>query len=210
MRTAIIANGEINDYIATKQKLQSAEYIIACDGGLRHAETMGLWPDAIIGDLDSAPAGYLLACRAKNIPVHTYPTEKDDTDLALAVTYALAKPVSSIIIVGALGGRVDHLVANFHVLAMAKGIPTEIWDENTSVQLVFDKIRLPKEDYQTVSLIPLSTEVTGITTHGLAYPLANEPLCLGKVRGVSNYYNADEAEIAIENGVLLVIRCKNG
>jgi len=208
MCTAIIANGEINDYTATKQKLQGVAHVVACDGGLRHAQAMGIWPDVVIGDLDSAPPAYLSACKLKGIPVHVYPTKKDDTDLALAMTYAIDKPASSIIILGALGGRVDHLVANFHVLAMATGIPAEIWDKNTSVQLVHDKLCLQKEDYQTLSLIPLSTEVAGITTQGLAYPLCGETLRLGVVRGVSNYFTAEEAEIVIESGALLAIRCK--
>jgi len=208
MRTAIIANGEICDYIATKKKLEGVAHIVACDGGLRHTEAMGIWPDVIIGDLDSAPSNYLSACKQRNIPIHTYPTEKDDTDLALAMAYALAKPASSIIILGALGGRIDHLVANFHVLVMAKTIHAEIWDENTSVLLIHDRLCLPKENYQTLSLIPLSTEVTGITTRGLVYPLNDETLRLGVVRGVSNCFNEDEANIVIKSGVLLAIRQK--
>lgn len=208
MQIAIIANGEVDNYAATKKKLQCADYIVACDGGLRHAEVMSIWPDAIIGDLDSAPSSYLSACKLRGIPLYTYPTEKDDTDLALAMTYAIAMPASSIVIFGALGGRIDHTIANFHVLAMAKKIPAEIWDENTSVQIVFERLRLQQEDYKTISLVPLSTEVTGIKTQGLVYPLSGETLRLGVVRGVSNCFNNNEASIVIESGVLLAIRSK--
>jgi len=208
MRIAIIVNGEINDYDATKQILTSVDYIIACDGGLRHAKIMALWPDAIIGDLDSAPSTYLSVCKQRGIPIYRYPADKDDTDLALAMAHALAQPVSSIIIIGALGGRVDHFIANVHVLEMAKGIHTEIWDNNTSIQLIHSSLCMQKDDYQTLSLIPLSTEVTGITTHGLSYPLNNETLRLGVVRGVSNCFNASEAVVTIESGVLIAIRSK--
>ncbi|MCL2577038.1 MAG: thiamine diphosphokinase [Defluviitaleaceae bacterium] len=206
MRTAIIANGEINDYTATKNALQNAEYIIACDGGLRHAEKMHILPDVIIGDMDSAPSEYLFVCKQRDIPVCTYPAEKDETDLALAMEHALSKAASSVIIFGALGGRVDHTIANFHVLVMANDIPAEIWDEKTSVQLVRKKICIAKENYQTVTLLPLSTEVTGIKTRGLVYPLNGETLKMGVVRGVSNCFSAHEAEILIESGVLLVMR----
>jgi len=210
MHIAIIANGEINDYAATHKKLQNTTHIVACDGGLRHAKAMDIWPDIIIGDLDSALPDYLSACKLIGIPIHIYPTEKDDTDLALAMLYALEKSPSSILIVGALSGRADHQLANFHVLTMAKGIPAEIWDENTSVQIIHDKLCLPKEDYQTISLIPLSTEVMGITTRGLAYPLNDETLRLGVVRGVSNCFSANEALITVESGALLAIRCRKG
>jgi len=208
MQIAIIANGDVGNYAATKKKLQCADHIVACDGGLRHAEIMSVWPDAIIGDLDSAPSNYLSACKLRGIPLHTYPTEKDDTDFALAMTYALAMSASSIIIFGALGGRIDHTVANFHVLAMAQKIPAEIWDVNTSVQIVFDRLCLQQEDYKTISLIPLSTEVAGIKTQGLVYPLSGETLRLGEVRGVSNCFNKNEACIVIKSGVLLAIRSK--
>jgi len=208
MRIAIIANGEINDYVPTKQKLQNADHIIACDGGLRHAEAMEIWPDVIIGDLDSAPSTYLEACKRRSIPIHAYAVEKDDTDLALAMSYAMERSASSVIIFGALGGRVDHLIANYHVLVMSKGISAEIWDVNTSIHLVHDTLYLPKEDYKTLSLIPLSTEVTGIITQGLVYPLNGESLCMGTTRGVSNCFNKNVATIVVESGTLLAIRCK--
>lgn len=208
MHIAIIANGEIKDYMATKNKLQEAAFVIACDGGLRHADVMDVLPGVIIGDLDSAPSSYLSYCKSKGVPIHVYPAQKDDTDLALSMLYALEKCPSSIVIVGALGGRVDHQLANFHVLAMAKDIPAEIWDDGISVQIVNDRICLPKEDYQIVSLIPLSTEVTGITTQGLVYPLNGEALSLGIVRGVSNCFSAEEVIVTIESGTLLVMRCR--
>lgn len=190
--------------------MQNATHIISCDGGLRHAEAMGIWPNVVIGDLDSAPSAALSACRAKGIPIHIHPTDKEDTDLALAMTYALENYISSITIVGALGGHADHQIANFHVLDTAKGIPAEIWDENTSAQLIHGFLCISKEDYQTISLIPLSTEVAGIKTQGLVYPLSGETLRLGVVRGVSNSFCASGAMITVESGVLFAIRCRKG
>ena len=207
MRVAIIANGEISDYTATKKRLENVEHLIACDGGLGHLEIMDIWPNVIIGDLDSAPSNYIELCKLKGIPIHVYPPEKDDTDLGLAMVYAMEMPASSIIILGALGGRADHFIGNCHILNMAKGIDAEIWDVNTSIRLVHDSITLLKEDYQTLSLIPLTTEVTDIRTDGLVYPLKGETLRVGTVRGISNCFSDSEAKITVENGVLLAIRC---
>jgi thiamine pyrophosphokinase len=206
MKIAIIANGEIKNYAETKAALSDADYIIACDGGLFHAQKMRIFPHIIIGDLDSAPQDFLADCKNRKIPCEIHPAEKDDTDLALAMHHAIQKGASYILIVGALGGRVDHAIANFHVLVQAGEIPAEIWDETTSVRLVQKNLRIAKENYQTVTLLPLSTEVTGIKTHGLAYPLNGETLQMGTSRGVSNLFSASHAEISVQSGTLLVIR----
>lgn len=205
MHIAIIANGDIGNYAAAIAKLDAATHIIACDGGLRHAEAMGIWPDTIIGDLDSAPQAYLAQCKARNITMHTFPTEKDDTDLALAVQHALGMGTQSVVILGALGGRLDHTLGNIHVLA-AVPVPAEIWDYETSVIIVKGSLTLAKENYATLSLIPLTTSVTGIVTLGLKYPLNGDTLQMGSARGISNCFQGEEAIITTETGMLLAVR----
>jgi thiamine pyrophosphokinase len=207
MRIAIIANGVINDYTATREKLADVDYFIACDGGLRHFPLLGLTPDTIIGDFDSAPTGLLEGYRLRGVPVIPFPKEKDETDLALAVSYALPLNPSFIVIIGALGGRIDHTLANFHVLAQTGNTPAEIWDEKTKVLLIKDRIAFTIfiKEYFTISLIPLTSEVRGITTRGLLYPLSEETLCAGEVRGVSNEFISDFIEITVKSGLLLAI-----
>jgi thiamine pyrophosphokinase len=205
MKTVIVANGEINDYAAARAKLAEAEYLIACDGGLRHFPPLGLTPHCLIGDFDSAPAGLLADYKARGIPVISYPPEKDETDLALALAHALTLAPASVVFIGALGGRVDHMLANLHVLVQAGDVPAEIWDETVCIRLIKDKITLDASGKTTLSLIPLTLEVTGITTRGLKYPLNNETLHAGEVRGVSNVFTAQTAEISIKSGFLLAI-----
>jgi len=202
---AIVANGEINDYPAAAAKLSAAGTIIACDGGLRHCPPLGIIPDYILGDFDSAPPKLLEQYRRAGVPALSFPSEKDETDLELAVAHALALDADTIILIGASGGRADHQLANIHVLAQSGNIPMEMWDERTSIRLVRDKIILPREEYKTVSLIPLTTEVTGITTQGLKYALNNEVLRIGQTRGVSNEFAADIADVVVGDGMLLVV-----
>jgi len=207
MKTVILANGIIRDYAATKQAAADAAHIIACDGGLRHAHAMGMTPDAIIGDMDSVPPDLLESTKRSGTKTIIYPTMKDETDLELAMIHAHALGATSIKILGALGGRIDHALANMHLLAMYPQI-TEIWDEETSIQLIVSSLTLPKSDYVTLSLIPLTTEVTGITTHGLIYPLRGETLKVGSSRGISNCFSEDAAIVTIDTGLLLAIRVK--
>jgi len=207
MKAAIIANGVIADYAATRRKLRDADYLIACDGGLRHFPLLGLSPHCLIGDFDSAPAPLLAEYQSRGIPVIPFPPEKDETDLALAVAHALSAHPESITILGALGGRMDHTLANFHVLAQTGNVPTEIWDENTRIQLLRPGAAVPlhREGYATLSLIPLTSQVAGITTQGLKYPLHNETLRAGETRGVSNVFATQTAAVCIQSGLLLAI-----
>ncbi|MCL2372729.1 MAG: thiamine diphosphokinase [Defluviitaleaceae bacterium] len=205
MKTIIFANGEMPNPAALKPATKNAALIIACDGGLSHAHAMGITPHIIIGDLDSAPASLLAEAKANGIAITTHPAEKDETDLELSIIYANQNAATEIIILGATGGRLDHTLANLHMLAIAN-CPVEILDEEHSIHLVKSSLTLPKAKYKTISLIPLTTVVTGITTTGLTYPLHCETLYAGKSRGVSNEFCAEQASIAVEDGMLLVIR----
>jgi len=205
MQIAIIANGEINDYPAAAAKLAGVDYLIACDGGLRHCPPLGVVPDCMLGDFDSAPPALMDEYRIMGVPALSFPCEKDETDLELAVAHAVALGADSIVLIGASGGRVDHQLANIHVLAQSGDISMEMWDERTNIRLVRDRVTLAREGYKTVSLIPLTTEVTGITTRGLKYPLNNETLRVGQTRGVSNEFVGDAAEVVVGDGWLLVV-----
>ena len=201
MRTIVLANGAINNYAATKQALAGAEYIIACDGGLNHAHLMGITPHVVIGDMDSADPKLL-----EGIHALVYPAEKDETDMELSIAHAREKGASSIRIIGAMGGRIDHALANMHLL----GDNIELWDEDTSIQLISGTMCFPRGNYDTISLIPLTTLVTGIVTDGLFYPLHGETLKIGSSRGISNVFCKDIATVSIESGLLLAIRIAHG
>ena len=209
MTAVILANGEIKNYIATKHALAVANFIVVADGGLRHAHSMGVIPHAIIGDMDSAPPEILEQMRElDSTTIVTYPTNKDETDLELALSFAWGHGAINIRVIGALGNRSDHALANMHLLA-TKPQQIELWDETTSIQLINNSLDLPKEKYDVLSLIPLTTEVTGIKTQGLTYPLNNETLKIGTTRGISNTFEKETATVSIGNGLLLAIRQKS-
>jgi thiamine pyrophosphokinase len=207
MKTLILANGVIRDYEITRKKQTGYDYIIACDGGIRHAQALGITPDCLLGDMDSVPDGIVETYAGRAL---RFPPEKDSTDLALAMEHALREQASDITILGALGGRFDHELANIHVLAMAlaAGTPAEIKDERTGIRIIDREIVLEREDYEFITLIPLTTSVSGITTQGLYYPLCGEELRTGATRGVSNRFNGEKASVSIKSGLLIVIRIK--
>jgi len=204
MKTAIFANGEIQDYEFIQQL--NYDYIIACDGGLRHCHRLNIMPNYIIGDLDSVSVEILNDYQ--NVPVKKFPPEKDYTDLELAIIHARESGTTHLEILGGFGGRFDHQLANVHVLAQAK-LPTIMRDENTYLQVIDDNCSLHRDDGILVSLIPLTTTVKRVLTKGLKYPLNGENMSVGFAIGVSNEIIGKQAEVCIEGGLLVVIQIRD-
>ena len=113
-RTIIFANGELPNIEKARALVQTDDYIICADGGTRHALALGLKPNLIVGDLDSVTDVELKIASAKIVQ---YPRNKNETDLELALNHALVKKTSSILIIGALGGRLDQTLGNISLLS---------------------------------------------------------------------------------------------
>jgi thiamine pyrophosphokinase len=186
--------------------------VVAADGGSSAAGRLGLGMNLVVGDLDSVDQGELAALRARGIPIERAPTDKDESDTELAVCAALARGAESITIVGGFGGRLDHLLANVGLLALAQltGVPTHLLDETTRVTLVRggeaprDR-EFPGRVGDVVSLLPFGPGVEGVTTDGLAWALHDASLPVGPARGLSNRRTATVARVSVLAGLLLVI-----
>jgi thiamine pyrophosphokinase len=182
--------------------------IICCDGGARHMLNTGTKPDVIIGDMDSINFAQLAEYSREKIKIITYPANKDFTDTELALDYALGLKPQKISILCALGGRIDHTLANLFLLCRAqeKGIETFLIDEYCEAFLLSKETSFANEKGKTVSLLALTPKVTGITLSGFAYPLEKGTLKMGDSRGISNVIRDTRAGIKIEKGKLLVIK----
>lgn len=184
--------------------------VIAADLGARHAQAWG-WPvHLLVGDLDSLTADEAAVLRAAGTPVVTAPAAKDDTDLELALAHALAEGARQIVLCAALGGRTDHLLANVLLLARPDlaGLDVVIADGRETVRLLRGPggLTLRGAAGDLLTLLPLGGDAAGVTTRGLAYPLQDETLYLGRGRGVSNVFVAEAAEISLRQGALLVVQ----
>ena len=190
--------------------------VIAADGGARHAARLGVAIDAWVGDGDSLDAADLAALESAGVPMDRSSPNKDESDTELAVKAAMARGAAKLTIVGGLGGtRIDHALANVGLLSMAelRGHPAVLIDGRSRIALV----RAPgvggaevRHDLSgrvgdVVSLLPVGDGVIGVTTEGLAYPLADEPLPAGPARGLSNIRIAADAAVTVESGMLLVV-----
>jgi thiamine pyrophosphokinase len=210
-QTAIVlVNGQVDEIEAVRARLGDLPDapVIAADAGARHAEPLGLRLDALVGDLDSLGADALARFQAAGVAIERSPTHKDETDFELALLHAMRGGAKRIVVLGALGGRLDMALANILLLvhpALAS-VRVELWNGRQTAWV----IRPPGDEMagrpgDTLSLIPLGDAAVGVTTHRLAYPLNDETLPLGPARGVSNVFETDSAQVDLRAGLLLAV-----
>ena len=185
-------------------------FVVAADGGARHAAGLGVRLDRWVGDGDSLPAAALEELRAAGIPVELVTAEKDETDTELALRAALDAGATDVVILGAFGGpRLDHALANAGLLAHSSlaGRRAQLLDRGSRVRLLRGPATLALDGRagDLVSLIPFGTDAEGVTTDGLRYPLRRETLVLGTARGVSNVRIGEHATLAVESGAVLIV-----
>ncbi len=213
MKTLIITGGKINKNFA-KKYLKSNKYdiIIAVDKGLETIDYLKLEPQYILGDFDSVNTKILEKYKTQNIKIIKLNPEKDLTDTHSAIDLALEIKSTEITILGAIGTRLDHTMANIHILkqALDKNIKAKIVNEKNEIELINKEIIIKKDDnYKYVSIIPLTTNVTGITIEGMKYIINDYTLSIGDSLGVSNEQIDKDAKISIKTGILVVIKSKD-
>lgn len=207
MRAVIFVNGVIRNYALVARRLRADDRLIAADGGARHCEALGVRPAAVVGDMDSIPAALLAAYEAEGVVVERHSPRKDQTDLELAVDWAVEDGATEILLLGAVGGRLDQTLANLLLPTRQNwSVPILVADEQQVLSVLRggQRVDLRGQPGSTVSVIPISERVTGIHYTGLEYPLVDATLERGATQGVSNRMAGDRATIAIADGLLLV------
>ena len=202
----ILGSGE--DVPFTAPTLKNDNTLIICaDGGAKLARTWRLTPKIILGDQDSLDAPTKEYHRAQGVVFRRVPTEKDETDLDLAVEYALQQGATSLTLVGAWGSRIDHALGNVELLyrLALMGLPNQILTRSHRLSAFCTRFRATAQKDSIVSLLPLSPEVTNVRTRGLLYPLNGVTLKKGSTLTISNVATATEIIVEMANGVLLIV-----
>ncbi len=211
MRTIICANGILKNPRTLVKSLKPDDFLIAADGGLGHFLFLGIFPNIVIGDLDSITPEQLKTLQSKNVEIIRHPARKDETDLELALLYAVEQGATEILVYGALGARWDMTLGNILLLAhpRLRIVNIILVDENQEVRLLTGGETLTLSAVQvgdTVSLLPLGGDAVGVTTRGLGYPLHGENLKFALTRGLSNVVKTNPVQISLEKGLLCVIK----
>jgi thiamine pyrophosphokinase len=177
---------------------------------MRHAHALGIRPDAVIGDLDSLADGERERLEAGGVYLSQHPRAKDETDLELALLYALEQGARKITVLGARGGRLDHELGNLFLLAHPdlRAIDVRFRTGRQEAVLVRRERVLSGSRGDLLSLLPIGSDAHGITTEGLEYPLDDETLHLGKTRGISNVFTGSRVVIRLRSGLLLTLHTR--
>lgn len=206
-RIIIFANGELPDIDKARAILRDDDHLICADGGTRHASSLDLKPALVIGDLDSADSASLQSLREKGVAIEAFPRDKDETDLELALNKAIELAPKEILILAALGGRLDQTLANIALLSDVRLLTFDVRLDDGVEEILFcrDQVQVKGRSGDIVSLIPWQGEVMGIRTQNLKWALESETLYPEKTRGISNEMTGDKATVKIQSGLLLVI-----
>lgn len=209
-RILIFANGDLPDINKAYAILRDDDYIICADGGTRHASALDLKPALVIGDMDSAESSLLQKLQADDVPIERFPRDKNETDLELAIAKAIELAPKEIVIVAALGGRLDQTIANIALLSNLQLATFDMRLDDGVDEIFFcrNQAEIHGRSGDVVSLIPWGGEVTGIQTQNLKWQLNDETLYPEKTRGISNEMTDDVAGIKISSGVLLIVHTR--
>jgi thiamine pyrophosphokinase len=207
MYAVIVASAPELEIAPYQEHIRTADLLIAADGGALPLLRAGIIPHVAIGDMDSIDAAGLAALEAHGITPQRFPREKDETDLELALLYAAAAGATAIDILGAMGGRWDHTLANVALLALPelRERRARLLADRQTLFLVRDAAVLEGQAGDTISLLPLAGDAHGITTKGLRYPLDDATLRYERARGVSNVLLAPPGSVSLRQGLLLVV-----
>jgi len=184
-----------------------ADMIIAADRGARYCLDGGITPDLVVGDMDSIDAQTSRKIAESDCEMKRYGTDKDRTDTEIALDEAIARGAKSIEIIGATGDRVDHTLANIHLLlrALSHGIEARISTDTQQIFLIDSQKSIRGCAGMTISFLPLSERVTGITLTGFRYALENSDMEIGRPYGISNVIESDVALVRMDRGYLLAV-----
>ena len=209
----MVAHGDVDPM--DRAHLQGAQLIVAANGGTLALERWGVTPHAIVGDLDSLGLVRAQEYGARGVSVVPFSPEKDESDLELAIAYALEARADDILLIGIFGGeRFDHELANTLLLAADayRGRGLHAVRGNMTVRALHggDRIELAGAAGDGVTLLAVGGAAEGVRTQGLRYALAGETLHFGAARGLSNVVMSRPAAVACDRGVLLVIETRSG
>ncbi len=208
-RIVIFANGQLTQPEMIRRRLRPGDRIFCADGGTMHALALGLTPEAIIGDLDSLPSRMITQMEEAEVIIHRHPVRKDQTDLELAFQLAAAEQPDEILLVTALGGRLDQMLANILLLARPEyaSIQVSLVDglQWATVLHSYQSITITGQPGDTLSLIPLTPTVSRVTLSGVEWPLQEATLSFGSTYSISNTLAANEVHLQIDEGLLLLV-----
>ena len=178
------------------------DYVIAADRGYDSLMAFGVRPDLVVGDFDS------LGHTPKHPNVIQLPTEKDDTDMIYALRKGLELGYRRFVLLGGVGGRVEHTYANLQLLDFltTQGAQGFLAGEKTVATALRDgEMTFPPSMSGYLSVLCNSGTAEGVTLENLKFPLSDAVLTGSFPLGVSNQFTGEAARVSVKSGSLILI-----
>ncbi len=202
-RCVVVGGADINNYEYIRDCLCEDDYIVFCDSGLKHMDSLGVKPNLIVGDFDSYDN--------PNLDVETIvlPCEKDDTDTVFAVKEALKRGFNEFLLIGVIGARLDHTLGNVSILMYLDSLSKKgvIIDDYSEMEIVSKEPAFIEDSFAYFSLINVSGKAKGIVVENAKYSLDNAEITCEYQYGISNEVIKGEiAKVSVSDGQLLLVR----
>lgn len=206
-RVLIFTGGNLGPWALPE--IKENDFLLGVDRGAYFLLRHNFQPDYVMGDFDSVTESEFSEIRNRCGDIFSCdPVDKDLTDTEMAFDWAISGKPGAILLLGAVGSRLDHTIANVQLLykGLQTGVPCRLVDEKNEVTIINRPTQVSKGRYHHISLLPFSREASGITLEGFRYPLNRASLKTGTGLGISNILVADEGKIYLESGELLVVK----
>ena len=204
-RCVIVGGAGIRSYQAVWEYLNPDDFNVFCDSGLCHQEGLGIEPHLIVGDFDSHENPRL------DVETIVLPREKDDTDTVFAVKEAVKRGFDDFLLLGAVGGRLDHTLGNVSILLMLHSLGKRalLVDDYSEMEIVSKLPVFVDDSFTFFSLLNISGTAGGITVEGAKYPLRDAEIPCTYQYGISNeVLPGHQARISVEKGERLLVRVR--
>ncbi|MBD3378446.1 thiamine diphosphokinase [candidate division KSB1 bacterium] len=208
-KTVIFANGHEGDLNEVLRFIGAKDRIICANGGTRHCLKLGLTPQMIVGDMDSISADMLSELSANGVKIHRHPAKKNKTDLELALDIATKTIATSVLILTALGGRLDQLLGNILLLSRytEPGRVIAFADKGIYGRVIKgpDTVTLHGQCGDGLSLHPLTHHVGNVFLSGTEWELNEQVLEFGSTLTISNTWKQSSITLSLSYGILLLL-----
>ena len=204
-RCVIVGGADINNYAFIRKNLREDDFIVFCDSGLKHMDALNAKPGLIVGDFDSHDDPHM------DVETIVLPCEKDDTDTFYAVKEAVKRGYEDFLLIGVIGARLDHSLANLSILLYLDSLGKRgcIIDNYSEMEIVSKEPVTVGDEYAFFSLMNITGRAKGITVRGAKYPLENAEISCEYQYGVSNeVLPGQRATVSVDDGKLLLIKIR--
>lgn len=206
-RCVIVGGADIGNYEYIRGILSGEDYFVFCDSGLRHMDGLGVRPSLIVGDFDSSENPHL------DVETIVLPCEKDDTDTVYGVKEALKRGFDTFLLIGVVGGRLDHTLGNVSILLYLDAIGKKgiIVDDCSEMEIVSSSPVSISDRYAFFSLLNITGCAKGVSIQNAKYPLDDAEITCEYQYGISNeVLRGQTAAVSVRSGRLLLIKVRKG